>query len=65
MTLTKLIQQLTKLEEQGHGNKEVFYRHGASGDSGPVGSAHVATVNNDGPYDLDPGEQYVSMYVGN
>ena len=51
MTLTKFIENLQKLQAEGHGDKEVFYRQGASGDCGP--------------FDLDEGQEYVSIYAGN
>jgi len=66
-TLNKLIVDLQKLQFDGHGEKQVMYRHGASGDCGPLGSAHVTDEVSDetGPFDLAPGEQYVSIYAGN
>lgn len=67
MNLNKFIEQLQKLQQEGHGEKQVFYRHGASGDCGPLSSAHVTGEIDDqcGPFDLDEGEQYVSVYAGN
>ena len=66
MTLSKLIKQLQELESEGHGDKKVFYSHGSSGDTGPVGSAHITDYVGDcGPFDLEPGQEYVSLYVGN
>lgn len=65
-TLSEVIVNLQKLEAAGHGGKKVMYRHGASGDCGPVGSAHVTNlVDECGPFDLEEGEEYVSLYVGN
>ena len=65
-TLNNLIANLQKLQAEGHGDKQVFYCHGASGDCGKLGSAHVTDEVNDecGPFDLDDGEQYVSVYAG-
>lgn len=65
MKLSELIKQLqTDLEAQG--DLEVFYRHGASGDCGPVGGGHVTDrVDDQGPFDLEEGEKYYSLYVGN
>lgn len=58
--------ELLKKQAEGHGDKEVFYRHGASGDCGPLGSARVTNeVEESGPFDLEEGEQYISIYVGN
>ena len=66
MNLEKFIGQLQKLVDEGHANKQVFYRHGASSDCGPVGSARITSeVDDCGPFDLDDGEEYVSIYVGN
>jgi hypothetical protein len=66
MTLDKFIQQLQKLQSEGHGDKEVFYRHGASGDCGKLSSARVTDeVDECGPFDLDDGLEYVSIYAGN
>lgn len=66
MTLNKFIQQLQKLQDQGHGDKEVFYRHGSSGDCGKLSSANVTDHIDDccGPFDIDEGEEYVSIYAG-
>lgn len=66
MKLSKFIEQLQKLEQAGHGDKEVFYRHGASGDCGELSSAFVTDrVDDCGPFDLEDGEQYISIYAGN
>jgi hypothetical protein len=66
MTLNKFIEQLQKLQAEGHGDKEVFYRHGASGDCGPLSSAFITDkVSECGPFDLNEGQEYVSIYAGN
>jgi len=66
MTLDKFIEQLQKLQAQGHGDLEVFYRHGASGDCGQLSSARVTDeVEDTGPFDLEDGQEYVSIYAGN
>lgn len=66
MKLTEFIKQLQELEAQGHGDLEVFYRHGASGDCGELSSAHVTDrIDECGPFDIEDGEQYVSIYAGN
>lgn len=66
MTLNKLIENLIRLQEDGHGDKKVLYRHGASGDCGELSFAHVTDeVDECGPFDLDDGEEYVSIYAGN
>ena len=66
MTLTKFIENLQKLQTEGHGDKEVFYRHGASGDCGKLSSAFISDeVSECGPFDLDDGQEYVSIYAGN
>lgn len=67
MKLNDFIAKLQQLQDEGHGDKQVFYRHGASGDCGPLGSAFVTDEVSDetGPFDLDDGEQYISIYAGN
>ena len=67
MKLKDFIANLQKLEAEGHGDKEVFYRHGASGDCGQLSSAYISDeVDGDcGPFDLDEGQAYVSIYAGN
>jgi hypothetical protein len=65
-TLTNMITALQKLQLAGHGQKQVFYRRGSSGDCGELGSAFVSTeVNECGPFDLEPGEEYIVIYAGN
>lgn len=67
MKLSQFIKNLQKLESEGHGDLEVFYRHGASGDCGQLASAHITDrVDECGPFDyIEEGEQYVSIYAGN
>jgi hypothetical protein len=66
MKLNKFIEQLQKLQTEGHGDKEVFYRHGASGDCGKLSSAFISDeVGDCGPFDLDEGQEYISIYAGN
>lgn len=66
MTLNKFIENLQKLQAEGHGDKEVFYRHGASGDCGNLSSARVTDeIEDTGPFDLDDGQEYISIYAGN
>lgn len=65
MKLTEFIEQLQKLETQGHGDLEVYYSIGSSSENGPLSTAWVATVDpNEGPYDLDEDEQYICIYAG-
>lgn len=64
MKLNEFIKKLQKLEDEGHGNLEVFYRHGSSGDCGPLGSPrHTKDVDDCGPFDLED-EYYISIYAG-
>ena len=66
MKLKDFIKNLQKLEAEGHGDKQVFYRHGASGDCGELSSARITSeVEDTGPFDLEDGEEYVSVYAGN
>ena len=63
--LSEFIKNLQLLEEQGHGNLEVYYEL-FLGDKGTLSNANVATVGPcEGPYDLDEGEQYICVYAGN
>ena len=69
MKLNQFIANLQKLQAEGCGDLEVFYRHGASGDSGYLGSAFMQEV--DGSEDCGElcdwavGEKYISIYAGN
>jgi hypothetical protein len=66
MNLINFIAQLQVLADAGHGTKQVYYRHGASGDCGLLASAHITDrVEDTGPFDLEPNEEYVSIYAGN
>lgn len=66
MTLDKFIENLQRLQAEGHGSKDVYYRHGASGDCGMLSSAFITDeVGECGPFDLEDGEEYVSIYAGN
>lgn len=68
MKLKDFIANLQKLEAEGHGDKLVFYRHGASGDCGLLSSAYVTDEIDDstGPFDyVDEGDEYISIYAGN
>jgi hypothetical protein len=65
MTLQEHFENVKELIEAGHGNKQVFTVHGASGDTNPLGSLHITNeVSECGPFDLEPDEEYVSLYVG-
>lgn len=64
MKVKELIKALQKISAEGHGDLDVIYRHGASGDCGEVGSPNVTNYLNEcGPWDTDT--PYVSLYVGN
>lgn len=67
MNLSTFINRLLALEAEGHGDLEVFYRHGASGDCGELSSARVTDEVSEetGPFDLDEGQKYISIYAGN
>lgn len=69
MKLGAFIEQLIELRDEQDGNDEleVYYRHGASGDCGPLASAQVTREvdHETGPFDLPPGKEYVSIYAGN
>lgn len=67
MKLNDFIANLVKLQEQGHGDLQVFYRHGASGDCGELRGAHVTDEIDDdtGPFDIAQHTNYISIYAGN
>ena len=68
MKLNDFIAQLVQLRESHPeaGDMEVLYRHGASGDCGPLSSARVTQEQTDeGPFDIKPGTNYISIYAGN
>lgn len=66
MTLKEHAANVAKLLEEGHGDLAVFTRHGASGDCNDLGSMHITNRQDEcGPFDIEPGSNYVSLYVGN
>ena len=66
MQLKDFVKNLQKLVDQGHGELEVYYSHGSSGDCGELSSAHITDrVTDCGPFDLEEGEKYISVYAGN
>jgi hypothetical protein len=69
MKLDKFIENLTKLQAAGHGDLEVFYVHGASGDSGYLGHPSVNVIDGSelcgALVDWTVGEKYISVYAGN
>lgn len=66
MKLNEFVTKLQKLVDEGHGDKQVMYRHGSSGDCGELSSTYVTDeVNDCGPFDLEDGEEYISIYAGN
>lgn len=68
-TLREHIDAMIDLEQSrpGNENMKVFTVHGASGDVNEIGTPQITDVVNreTGPFDLAPGEQYVSVYIGN
>ena len=65
MTLSNFIKELQKLEEQGHGDKQMFTTHSASGCTSELNYPRVSNyVGECGPYDLAPGEYYVDVCNG-
>jgi hypothetical protein len=67
MKLDKFIEELQVLQAEGHGSKDVYYRSGSSGDCGLLSSAFITDEVDGacGPFDLDDGQEYVSIYAGN
>lgn len=64
-TLDQHIEHLLKLQAAGHGQCKMVARHSASGAAYPVSNPHVTNlVESAGPFDLEPGEYYVSVSVG-
>ena len=65
MTLDEFIRNLQALQGE-HGHKKVFSVHGASGCTYELRSARVSDyIGESGPFDLEPGEEYISIYAGN
>lgn len=65
MTLYELVKSLQELVNEGNGNLPVYYRHGNSGDCGPVSTPRVSDTFDDmGPFNC-PALEYVEIYVGN
>jgi hypothetical protein len=65
MNLNKLKEKIDALVAAGHGEKQVFYRHSASGDCGPVNGPSVsADVDDCGPFDIEDGEEFIKISVG-
>lgn len=67
MTLNEFIENLQKLQAQGHGDLQVFYRHDPSGDCGTLSTASVAKACmwQCGPYLLEEGEPFISIHAEN
>jgi hypothetical protein len=66
MKVKEFVIELNKLVDEGHGDKEMFSCHGASGAIDPIGYPYFrkgldATF---GPFDLD-GDEFVEVYIGN
>jgi hypothetical protein len=65
MTVSGLLKYLEKIKAAGHGDIQIFYRHSASGDCGPIGTPYVTNrVDDFGPFDLEGGEVYLALSVG-
>jgi len=65
MKLSAFIVELQKLEDAGHGDLEVLYRHGSSGDCGELSYGHVSDHRDEcGPFEPETGP-YISIYAGN
>lgn len=66
MTLQEFTTQLIRLCQEGHGDLPVYYHHGASGDCVELSHAYVTNeIEATGPFDLDEGDSYISIYGGN
>lgn len=64
MKLSTFIKNLQELKRLGHGDLEVYYRHGASGDCGKLRSAWVTDEKEDtGPFDING--NYIAIFAGN
>jgi hypothetical protein len=65
MKLSDFIRQLQKLEAEGHGEAEVFYRR-VDRYCGRLSSARATDEQDEqGPFDVEPGNTYISVYAGN
>lgn len=67
MKLIEFVSRLQKMIDDGHGDKEVFYRQCSSGDCGRLNYARVtdAIDAETGPFDLPDGAEYISISAGN
>ncbi len=66
MTLNEFISNLITLQAQGHGELPVYSSHGCSGVIEALSYAHVEEVEDEdyGPYGLEIGKKYISIYTG-
>ena len=68
-TLRQVIDALIDLEQldPANENMKVFTVQGSSGDVNEVSTPRITDEISEecGPFDLAPGERYVSIYVGN
>lgn len=64
MKLKDLIYQLQTLEEEGHGDKNVYYRGGADDTCGELSSPSVEfEVRDSGPFDEEEGAAWIELYA--
>lgn len=65
MKCSELATRFTNLVNEGHGDKQVFAVHSASGAADPVNGPYITDyVGDAGPFDLQPSEKYISLSIG-
>ena len=61
MTLTQFIKYLKELEDEGHGDLEVYATHGASGETEPLASPHLERGD---PDYVEEDKDFIDVYLG-
>jgi len=64
MKLYDFIEALIKLEQQGHAELDVYYRHSSSGDCGGVNSVSITEECDPETGPFDTTSPYISISVG-
>lgn len=64
MKLNELIEELKKLQAEGHGDLNVYYRGGADGSCGELSFPTVEDeVSDSGPFDEKDGAKWIELYA--
>lgn len=68
MTVDKMIEHLIGLSDEGYGNLKMYSCHGSSGACDEMSGGHVTQASEMDigmGLDLEEGQEYVSVYIGN